>query len=109
MSDRGPPGPMPCLTPDTIARIAEYLVLTASPTRKPDEPWDYERGNRLALQLAMELPADVWRAVRGGISGGTWGDVWDTCMAVRKHQGCDTMTRQDAIRHAPGAGKPASH
>jgi hypothetical protein len=48
------------------ALIAEYLALAHSlpdDNTTPAEVADYRRANQLAYQLAMDLPADLWRTI----------------------------------------------
>lgn len=47
---------------DLAEKVAQYLVLAAS-LDKTSPPEDYERANELSLELAMLLPAAIYRGM----------------------------------------------
>jgi hypothetical protein len=88
------------------ALIAEYLVAVHFAPKTLTED-DYRRINRMALQLAMELPAEVWSAIVVSFQTGTWQGAWDAVDAARRHlrPGDPRNPNQIVIHHKPDAGE----
>lgn len=91
------------------ALIAEYLALAT--TLETDAPaGDYRRANQLSYQLAMELPIDLWRAILAALGSGNGQAVWDAISTARLFNGLGReLTINDAVVHAPGAGRQPGH
>ena len=67
---------------------------------------DFRRANQLALHLAMELPAGLWRAVAKGASAGNVAGIWGAVDAVRDTVGADgQLTGEDVFWAQPGLGQ----
>ena len=93
------------LSPDTIARIAEFLSLTAMLT--PDAPPQiYVQTNQLAFHLAMELPIGLFRSIIHGAAAKQVSGRYAAVDAVRDVQGISgQFTADDFFWAKPNIGK----
>jgi len=83
------------------AIIAEYLAFAhfIPPDAGPEY---YRRLNRIALQLAMELPDEVLAVMWRKNASGTYQDAWDVVDAVRSVSGLDVRDQKHADVHKKG-------
>ena len=92
-----------------IEKVAEYLILAAN--LRADAPReDYVRANRLSFELAMILPASIYRFVVRSIREGTPDcNIMRAAVMVRcwLHGGADDglSGNDDLAFHSPGIGK----
>lgn len=89
-------------------KIAEYLAL--SENLKADAPTsDYIRANALAWELAMNLPAELYRRIgKAVISDNGCNERLRLVIEVRKwlmEAEGDDLTPNEVIHHAPGIGE----
>lgn len=87
--------------PINTALIAEYLSIR---TQKHSELGSdgLQHLNCMMLQLAMELPLDLWRAILSGLETSPKAGVWDAVAAVRSATGAEgAIEISDRHWHGP--------
>jgi hypothetical protein len=93
---------------EQAAKVAGYMALARALKAEQDEK-DYERANTLSWELAMWLPADVYRSLGKALaSPDTTNNPLSVVIAVRKillGAEAGNLTTDDVIHHAPGIGK----
>ena len=90
-----------------IEKTAEYLA-TARTLAHNSPTASYLRANCLAMELALILPAHLYRSVILSIPAPNEAHyAWDALLEVRGylHGGVVDLTRSDAVYYAPGAGQ----
>jgi len=94
---------------EQAAKVAEYMEL-ARHLREDSPPEDYRIANRLAWELAMWLPSDVYkRMAEGLVRPNESNNPLVVVVAVRKlllGDKAGDLTMDNIISHAPGIGKP---
>jgi len=93
---------------EQAAKVAGYMAL-ARALKEDQDSKDYERANTLSWELAMWLPADVYRSLgRALASPDTTNNPLSVVIAVRKillGAEAGNLTSDDVIHHAPGVGR----
>jgi len=93
---------------EQAAKVAEYMAL-ARDLRVDSDPSDYCRANQLAWELALWLPADVYRAVGRAIKDpNPIVNPLSVVIDVRKvllGTAAGDLDQDHIIHHAPGIGK----
>lgn len=88
-------------------KVAEYMALqTNLKENNPQEECD--RANQLGWELAMWLPADLYKKVGKAATSPTLKERFETVIEVRKLLLGDKsgdLTSNDVMFHAPGIGK----
>lgn len=93
---------------EQAAKVAEYMALARD--LRPDSPvGDYREANRLAWELALWLPANVYRSVGKAIAApdsntNTLSVVIDV-RRVLLGEAAGDLVSDNIIHHAPGIGK----
>ena len=90
----------------TTEKIAEYLAL--APTLEvSSSKAEYRRANELAYELAMTLPADVYREIVWAITNpGERYNPLTACIKTREViMKLDGLDANELAHHAPGIGK----
>jgi hypothetical protein len=87
--------------------VAEYLALVNS--IRDDSPDDYRKANQMALELAMWLPARIYREMGHGIMKPSPEiNNLTTVVKVRElllGESIGNLTSDDILWHAPGVGR----
>lgn len=93
---------------EQAARVAEYMEL-ARHLREDSPQADYERANRLAWELAMWLPSEVYkRMAEALVRPNEENNPLVVVVAVRKlllGDKAGDLTMENIISHAPGIGR----
>ena len=93
---------------EQAAKVAEYMAL-ARDLREDSPVDDYRKANRLAWELALWLPADVYRAVGKAIAApDSKTNPLSVVVTVRKvllGAAAGDLASDSIIHHAPGIGK----
>lgn len=97
---------------EQATRVAEYMALARTLTAD-SQAEDYRAANRLAWELAMWLPSDVYRSLTLAMtaSGTDWNPLSVT-IAVRHlllGNAAGDLTPDDVLHHSPGVGGHSSH
>jgi len=91
------------------AKVAEYMAL-ARDLRSDSPIEDYRRANCLAWELAMCLPADIFRSIGKALTKRSAEcNEHTVAIAVRAlllGDDAGNLTANELISHAPGIGKP---
>ena len=94
---------------EQAARVAEYMAL-ARQLREDSDAKDYQAANRLAWELAMWLPPEVYRATGKALSEpNEENNPLTVAIAVRKvllGAAAGDLGPSDVIHHAPRIGGP---
>ena len=89
-------------------RVAEYMSL-ARMLKDGSSEGEYLKANRLSWELAMWLPADVYRSMGKAISKpNSEHNPLSVVISVRKEllgNAAGDLTQEDIIHHSPGIGK----
>ena len=89
-------------------RVAEYMAL-ARMLKEGSSEDEYLKANRLSWELAMWLPADVYRSMGKALSKpNSEYNPLSVVISVRKEllgNAAGDLTQEDIIHHAPGIGK----
>jgi len=92
---------------DQAASVAEYFSL-AWQLHQDDDKQSYQNVNRLAWQLAIYLPADVYRHVALAVAKPSEEvNIATAIIEVRKmlrEEKCATLTEDDILSHFPDVG-----
>ena len=93
---------------EQAAKVAEYMELARN--LKEDSPSvDYQKANRLAWELAMWLPADVYkRMAESLVRPNELNNPLAVVVSVRKlllRDKAGDLTMDNIISHAPGIGR----
>jgi hypothetical protein len=92
-------------------RVAEYLALARRLKEESPES-DYERADQLSWELAMWLPAEVYRQTTRAIATPSESEnALTVIIAVRKvllGNRAGQLVADDIAHHAPGIGKQSS-
>lgn len=90
-----------------LPKIADYLVL-ASDLKINAPPAEYHRANALALELAMVLPAELFRSMSRALTKpSATSNRLTVAIEVRRlilGEDAGDLTAEELISHAPGAG-----
>lgn len=93
---------------EQAAKVAEYMELARN-LREDSPQVDYQKANRLAWELAMWLPADVYkRMAESLVRPNELNNPLVVVVAVRKillGEKAGDLTMDNIISHAPGIGK----
>jgi len=93
------------------AKVAEYMALARN-LRHDSSEEDYREANRLAWELAMWLPADVYRALAQALATPTEQfNPLTVTIQVRKillGNSAGDLTSEHILQHAPGIGEQRS-
>ncbi len=95
------------MTETEIGKIAEYLAL-ATDLRDNDPTDNYRRANTLSMDLAMNLPEELYRALGQVLVSDKRVDVFKLVVRIRKWwMGVDAgdVSTNDIIYHAPNIGE----
>ena len=88
--------------------VAEYMAVARDLTASSPGD-DYRRANRLAWELAMWLPADVYKALGRALRSPNSADnPLSVVVAVREvllGDALGSLTQDDILHHAPGIGQ----
>lgn len=92
-----------------LAKLADYLVL-ASQLKVNASPKEYHLANALSFELAMVLPAELYRSIGRALSTpSNKHNVMSVVVEARRlAMGipmAGNLTANDVIGHAPGAGR----
>jgi hypothetical protein len=92
-----------------VEKIPDYLLM-AGDLQEVDSPQLYARVNRLNFELAMWLPADLYRKVTLAIAApqSRQNNILAVIEAARKYllgENAEDLTQDDIAFHAPGIGK----
>jgi hypothetical protein len=92
-------------------KVAEYMAL-ANFLKVDGSPDQYERANRLAWELALWLPPELYRAVTKAMSSPSEEtNPLSVLIDVRKHllkSTAGNLTQDEILFHAPNAGRKRS-
>lgn len=96
---------------EQAAKVAEYMSI-ARDLKEADSPEEYRRINRLAWELAMWLPEDVYKAMTQAIAKPD-GNVNPLSVVINVRRlllgtASGKLTQDDIIHHAPGIGEKAA-
>lgn len=84
-----------------IDLISQYLA-QATGLGPHSKPADYVLANRLAFNLAILLPAQLFRVVRDGAAAGDPTDVMQAIIGIRNMlQASGNLDLTDAVYHSP--------
>ena len=93
---------------EQAAKVAEYMAL-ARDLREDSSVGDYRNANRLAWELALWLPANVYRAVGKAISApDSKTNPLSVVVDVRRvllGEAAGDLVPDNIIHHAPGIGR----
>jgi hypothetical protein len=81
--------------------IAEYLTMCHFQPPNPTSSY-FQKQNQLALQIAMEVPTDVWIAIVETMKPGkTYSSVWELVDIIRGYTNPNDVIRnkEDAVIH----------
>lgn len=96
---------------EQAAKVAEYMAL-ARDLREDSSTEDYRKANRLAWELALWLPPDVYRSVCRAIAAPDQEtNPLSVVVEVRKvllGHAAGNLTQDQILYHAPGAGRKNS-
>jgi len=91
-------------------RVAEYMAI-ARDLKETSSEDSFSKANRLSWELAMWLPADVYRSMGKALSKpDEETNPLSVAILVRKvllGANCGDLTQDDIIHHAPGIGREA--
>lgn len=97
---------------DLASMVSQYLVI-ASTLDKGSPPEDYDQANELSLELAMLLPASVYRAMTeaaanpdGKINPAVVALLMRREFGVTSADAADELQTEQVAFHAPGAVAP---
>ena len=94
---------------EQAAKVASYMVLARALAEQSDQK-DYERANTMSWELAMWLPADVYRSLGRALSKpDAKNNPLSVVIEVRKillGNEAGGLSSDEVIHHAPGIGKP---
>jgi hypothetical protein len=86
------------LTPETIARVAEYLAVTWTIKRDGARPTEADRTKSFELStlLQMTLPCDLWEVVVNSVAmaKNATEHFAPSVVAVRKEMGLDALNTE---------------
>jgi len=88
-------------------KVAEYMALQTN-LKESSPQNEYDRVNKLGWELAMWLPADLYRKVAQSATRPSLKDRFETVIEVRKlllGDKAGDLTWNDMMFHAPGIGK----
>ena len=89
-------------------RAAEYLAI-ARDLKESDTPETYRRVNRLGWELAMWLPADLYKAMMNAIAKpNDNNNTLSVVVAIRKYllqSAAGDISQENIGHHAPGIGQ----
>jgi ABC-type uncharacterized transport system fused permease/ATPase subunit len=88
-------------------KVAEYMALQTN-LKESSPQNEYDTVNKLGWELAMWLPADVYRKVTQAATRPTLKERFETVIEVRKlllGDKAGDLTWNDVMFHAPGIGK----
>jgi hypothetical protein len=95
---------------EQAAKVAEYMA-SALWLKSDSSPEKYEKANRLAWELALWLPPDVFRSVTRAVTApNPETNALSVLIGVRKvllKDAAGDLTQDEVMFHAPGAGKRA--
>ena len=93
---------------EQAAKVAEYMVV-ACQLQESSPPADYERANRLAWELAMWLPPEIYRCMAESLANPTEvNNPLVVVVAVRKlllGDNAGDLRVDNLLHHAPGIGR----
>jgi hypothetical protein len=93
---------------EQAAKVAEYLA-TIRELREDDPPDRYREVNRMSWELALWLPADVYRAMgQALVAPSSVQNELTVLLAVREHllgTSAGDLTQDEIGVHGPGIGK----
>ena len=93
---------------EQAARVAEYMEL-ARHLREDSPPSDYQKANRLAWELAMWLPTDVYKLMAESlVHPNEQQNPLEVVVAVRRillGQDAGALSSANILSHSPGIGK----
>ena len=92
---------------EQAASVAEYLAL-AKTLEEGDSPDRYRKINQLAMELAMWLPAGIYRAMGKAVVKNDYSEIMPVLIDVRKillGEKYDPLSPDDFILHKPGIGR----
>lgn len=93
---------------EQAAKVAEYMELARN-LRENSPEEDYRRANRLAWELAMWLPSDIYKLLAESlVNTNKQNNPLVVVVAVRElllGDRAGDLAEENIISHAPGAGK----
>ncbi len=96
---------------EQAAKVAEYMEM-ARHLREDSPPADYQKANKLAWELAMWLPSEVYkRMAESLVRPNAQNNPLEVVVAVRRlllGDKAGDLTADNILSHAPGAGRTRS-
>ena len=93
---------------EQASKVAEYMEF-ARHLREDSKPADYQKANRLAWELAMWLPSDVYkRMAESLVNPNEQNNPLEVVIAVRKlllDDKAGDLAADNILSHSPGIGK----